>query len=39
MHHTGTKTIETERLILRRFEIEDAELMYRNETPVSDTGR
>ncbi len=30
MHHTGTKTIETERLILRRFEIEDAELMYRN---------
>ncbi len=30
MKHLGTKTIETERLILRRFKIEDAEAMYKN---------
>jgi ribosomal-protein-alanine N-acetyltransferase len=30
MHHTGTKPLETERLILRRFELKDAEPMYRN---------
>lgn len=30
MKHLGTKTIETERLILRRFKVEDAEAMYRN---------
>lgn len=32
MEHIGTKTIETERLILRRFEPDDAEAMYRNWT-------
>lgn len=30
MKHPGTKQIETERLILRRFTLEDAEHMYRN---------
>ena len=30
LHHKGTVTIETERLILRRFTMEDAEAMYRN---------
>lgn len=30
MEHKGTKTIETERLILRAFHMEDAELMFRN---------
>ena len=30
MKHLGTKTIETERLILRPFRVEDAESMYRN---------
>ncbi|MBE6053417.1 MAG: GNAT family N-acetyltransferase [Clostridium sartagoforme] len=30
MNNTGTRTIETERLILRRFKIEDAEAMYKN---------
>lgn len=30
MTHKGTKTIETERLILRRFTEDDAEDMYRN---------
>ncbi|WP_308780598.1 GNAT family N-acetyltransferase [uncultured Clostridium sp.] len=30
MKNLGTKTIETERLILRRFKIEDAEAMYKN---------
>ena len=30
MNKTGTQTIETRRLILRRFRIEDAEEMYRN---------
>ena len=30
MRHTGTQTIATERLTLRRFNIEDAENMYYN---------
>ncbi len=30
MRHCGTKTIETERLILRRFSADDAEAMFRN---------
>ena len=30
MHHQGTVKIETDRLILRRFKIEDANVMYRN---------
>lgn len=30
LNHKGTVTIETERLILRRFAMEDAEAMYRN---------
>lgn len=30
MRHSGTKTLETERLILRRFTVEDAEDMYQN---------
>lgn len=30
MKHLGTKSIETERLILRKFSIEDAEYMYKN---------
>ena len=30
MKHCGTQTIETERLILRRFSVDDAEAMYRN---------
>ena len=28
--HLGTKRIETERLVLRRFTLEDADAMYRN---------
>ena len=30
MNHCGTRQLETERLVLRRFVIEDAEAMYRN---------
>ena len=30
MNHSGTEYMETERLILRRFTMEDAEAMYRN---------
>lgn len=30
MRHCGTQSIETERLILRRFTIDDAEAMYKN---------
>ena len=32
MKHAGTKTIETARLILRRLELTDAEMMFRNWT-------
>ena len=30
MKHLGTKTIETKRLILRKFTLNDAEVMYQN---------
>ena len=30
MRHVGTKTIETPRLTLRRLEVSDAEMMFRN---------
>jgi len=30
MKHIGTKAIDTERLILRRFKLTDAEAMYKN---------
>ena len=30
MNHCGTQTVETERLILRRFSIDDAPAMYKN---------
>jgi len=30
MKHAGTNTIKTERLILRRFKIDDADVMFRN---------
>lgn len=30
MNHKGTVTLETERLILRRFTMDDAEAMFRN---------
>lgn len=30
MNHCGTERLETQRLILRRFELRDAEAMYRN---------
>lgn len=30
MKHCGTRQLETERLVLRRFVVEDAEAMYRN---------
>lgn len=30
MNHTGTKNLETDRLVLRRFRLEDAEAMYKN---------
>ena len=32
MEHKGTKIIETERLLLRPFQIADAEFMFRNDT-------
>lgn len=32
MKHVGTKTIETTRLVLRRLELTDAEMMFRNWT-------
>lgn len=38
MNHKGTQTIETNRLLLRKYEITDAEAMYRNwvtDTEVS----
>lgn len=30
MEHLGTRVLETDRLILRPFRLEDAEAMYRN---------
>ncbi|MDE5617063.1 MAG: GNAT family N-acetyltransferase, partial [Clostridia bacterium] len=30
MKHLGTKTIQTERLVLRKFELSDAKYMYQN---------
>ena len=30
MQHTGTKTLETDRLLLRQFRIDDAEYMFKN---------
>ena len=30
MKHCGTRTIETERLVLRRFSVDDAQAMYQN---------
>ena len=30
MNHCGTKTIETDRLILRQFRLSDAEVAFRN---------
>ena len=30
MEHKGTVTLETERLVLRRFQLDDAPAMYRN---------
>ena len=35
MKHQGTKEIETKRLLLRRFQLEDAEVFYRNVTSDS----
>ena len=32
MLNIGTQTLETERLILRKFELSDAELVYKNWT-------
>lgn len=34
MKHTGTKIIETDRLILRPFRVEDAQAMYENWHPI-----
>lgn len=39
MNHIGTQTIETERLILRRFEPDDAGQMYRNWASDPDVTR
>ena len=39
MKHIGTKTIETQRLLLRRFTPEDAEAMYRNWASDSEVTR
>lgn len=39
MKHSGTKTIETERLILRRFTPEDAQAMFRNWASDEDVTR
>ncbi len=35
MNHQGTKTLQTERLLLRRYQIEDAEVFYQNVTADS----
>ena len=39
MKHCGTKRLETERLVLRRFVLEDAEAMYRNWASDSEVTR
>ena len=39
MKHLGTKRIETERLILRRFTLEDADKMYHNWASDPDVTR
>jgi ribosomal-protein-alanine N-acetyltransferase len=39
LNHTGTITLETERLILRRFTIEDAEDVYNNWTGDSEVSK
>ena len=39
MNHKGTKQIETERLILRPFRMEDADAMYRNWASDPDVTR
>ena len=39
MIHCGTKRLETERLVLRRFTLEDAEAMYRNWASDSEVTR
>ncbi len=39
MKHLGTKTMETDRLILRKFELTDAEDMYRNWANDDDVTR
>ena len=36
MNHQGTKTLESERLLLRRFTIDDAQAMYDNWANDSD---
>ena len=39
MNHCGTQFIETDRLILRKFSIDDAESMYRNWASDSEVTR
>ena len=39
MKHVGTKTIETTRLLLRRLELTDAEMMFRNWTSDDEVTR
>ena len=39
MQHLGTQTIETERLVLRRFSMEDAQTMYDNWASDDDVTR
>ena len=39
MKHVGTKTIETARLLLRRLELTDAEMMFRNWTSDDEVTR
>ena len=39
MQHIGTQTIKTQRLILRRFTMEDAQAMYRNWASDEDVTR
>ena len=38
MKHCGTQRLETDRLILRRFVIEDAEAMYQNWASDDEVG-